>query len=135
MALAEIEKPAFLAATRADEAEPGAVARLRAAYPELTVVPVSVLDEASLEAFSEAVRSLTGLIRIFLRSNGVTEPEPAALEPGSTVTDVADSVHHELAATFVGARIWGPSARFEGQKVGREHRVQDGDVVEILKPM
>ena len=41
----------------------------------------------------------------------------------------------ELAETFVGARIWGPSARFEGQKVGREHLVRDGDAVEILKPM
>jgi small GTP-binding protein len=135
VALAEIEKPAFLAATRADEAPAGAIDRLRAAYPELAVVPVSVLDEASLEAFSEAVWGLTGLLRVFLRSNGVTEAEPAALEPGSTVLDVADSVHHELAETFVGARIWGPSARFDGQKVGREHRVQDGDTVEILKPM
>ena len=58
-----------------------------------------------------------------------------ALEPGSTVIDVADSVHNELAETFVGARIWGPSARFEGQKVGRDQLVRDGDDVEILKPM
>ena len=41
----------------------------------------------------------------------------------------------KLAETFVGARIWGPSARFDGQKVGREHRVLDGDTVELLKPM
>ena len=133
--LAEIEKPAFLAATRADEAPSDAVDRLRAAYPNLAVVPVSVLDEASLDAFRSAVWGLTGLIRVYLRANGVTEEEPAALEPGSTVTEVADSVHHELAATFVGARVWGPSARFGGQKVGRDHLVQDGDVVEILKPM
>ena len=78
---------------------------------------------------------MTGLIRVFLRSNGVTQDEPAALDPGSTVTDVADSVHHELAETFAGARVWGPSAKFDGQKVGREHQVQDGDTVEILKPM
>jgi ribosome-interacting GTPase 1 len=130
--LAEIEKPAFLAATRADEADAGAIDRLRAAYPDLEVVPVSVLDEASLAAFGDAVWRLTGLIRVRLRSNGATDPEPLALEVGSTVADVADSVHHELGETFVGARIWGPSARFEGQRVGREHRVQDGDVVEIL---
>jgi uncharacterized protein len=130
--LAEIEKPAFLAATRADEAGPEAIDRLRAAYPDLEVVPVSVIDEASLTAFSDAVWRLTGLIRVRLRSNGATDPEPLALEPGSTVADVADSVHHDLGATFIGARIWGPSARFEGQRVGREQRVQDGDVVEIL---
>jgi small GTP-binding protein len=130
--LAAIEKPAFLAATRADEARPGGIGRIRAAFPELTVLPVSVLDDASLEAFREAVWKLTGLIRIRLRTNGQTEPEPIALEPGSTVTDVADWVHHDLAATFAGARVWGPSARFDGQRVGRDHIVQDGDAVEIL---
>jgi ribosome-interacting GTPase 1 len=133
--LAGIEKPSFLAATRSDEAPPEALARLRADFPGMDVLPVSVLDDATLAAFREAAWALTGLIRVYLRTNGATEPEPAALEPGSTVTDVADSVHHDLAATFIGARIWGPSARFEGQKVGRDHPVQDGDVVEIIKPM
>jgi uncharacterized protein len=35
--------------------------------------------------------------------------------------------------SFVGARVWGGSARFEGQRVGRDHVVEDGDVVEILR--
>ena len=130
--LAEIEKPAFLAATRADEASAEAIDRLRTAYPDLEVVPVSVIDEASLVAFNDAVWRLTGLIRVRLRANVTTDPEPLALDPGSTVADVADAVHHDLGATFTGARIWGPSARFDGQRVGREHPVQDGDVVEIL---
>ena len=130
--LAEIEKPAFLAATRADEASPQAIDHLRAAYPDLEVVPVSIIDEASLAAFSDAVWRLTGLIRVRLRSNGRTDDEPVALEDGSTVADVADSIHHDLATQFEGAKVWGPSARFEGQRVGREHVVQDGDVVEIL---
>ena len=133
VALAGIDKPAILAVTRADEADPGAFERIAAAFPDLAAVRVSVLDDAALEAFSEAVWRLTGLIRVRLRTNGVTEDEPVALEPGATVTEVADSVHHDLAASFVGARVWGPSARFEGQRVGRDHGVQDGDVVEILR--
>ena len=133
VALAGIEKPSFLAATRSDEAPPGALDRLRNAFPDLEIVAVSVIDEASLEAFREAAWRLTGLIRVRLRTMGETDPEPLALEPGSTVEDVADSVHHDLAATFIGARVWGPSARFEGQRVGREHTVEDGDVVEILR--
>ena len=131
--LAEIEKPAFLAATRADEASHETIERLRAAYPRLDVVPVSVIDETSLAVFSDAVWRLTGLIRVRLRTNGKTDPEPLALDPGSTVADVADSVHHDLGEAFTGARVWGPSARFEGQRVGREHPVRDGDVVEILR--
>jgi uncharacterized protein len=129
---AGIDKPSILAATQADEAPDEAVARLAEAFPDLPVVPVSVLVEDSLEAFRQAVWSLTGLIRVQLRKNGVVEEEPIALEPGATVAEVADAIHHDLGASFSGARVWGPSARFEGQRVGREHPVTDGDTIEIL---
>ena len=133
VAEAGIEKPAVLAVTRADEADPGAVDVLRIRFPELACVAVSVLDETSLDAFRTMVWDLTGLLRIRLQTGGSVDPEPVALDPGSTVTDVADWVHHDLAATFTGARVWGPSARFDGQRVGRDHPVQDGDIVEILR--
>jgi ribosome-interacting GTPase 1 len=45
---------------------------------------------------------------------------------------VAVEIHKEVGAAFRAARVWGPSARFEGQRVGRDHVVADGDVVEIL---
>src|ERR687895_1879475 len=126
---AGIERPTLLAATKADESDAGALAR---AYPELEVVPVSVLDDESLDAFREAVWRLTGLIRVFLRHRGETDDEPVALHPPATVADVADAIHHELGAEATGARIWGPSARFDGQRVGRTHELADGDVVEVL---
>ena len=50
------------------------------------------------------------------------------------MADVADGIHHDLAATATGARVWGPSARFDGQRVGRDHVVLDGDTVEVLAP-
>jgi uncharacterized protein len=133
VAAAGIEKPSILAATRADEADDGAVERLEAAFPGLAVVRVSVLDEASINAFRDAVWALTGLIRVRLRKDGTVDPEPLALDPRATVAEVADWVHHDLGASFSGARVWGPSARFDGQRVGREHEVLDGDVVEILR--
>jgi small GTP-binding protein len=133
VAKAGIEKPSILAATRSDEADAGAVERLVVAFPSMRVLRLSVLDEASLDAFRSAVWELTGLIRVRLRKDGTIDDEPLALDPGSTVADVADWVHHDLGASFSGARVWGPSARFDGQRVGREHVVVDGDVVEILR--
>ena len=132
VAAAGIDKPAILAATRADEAADGAVDRLIGAFPDLDVVEVSVLDEASLDVFRAAVWALTGLIRVRLRKDGSIDPDPLALDPGATVAEVADWVHHDLGATFSGARVWGPSARFDGQRVGRDHEVRDGDTVEIV---
>jgi small GTP-binding protein len=128
-----IELPALLAATKADEAREGELDRLTAAFPGLGVIPVSVLDDASLERFRAAVWGLLGLVRVYLRHGGEVDDEPLALVPGATVEDVAHAIHHELAATFHGARVWGPSARFAGQRVGRGHAVADGDVVEVLR--
>jgi small GTP-binding protein len=129
---AGIDAPAIVAATRADEAEPGAAEGVRRSFPDLPVLLVSVLDESSLDRLRDAVWTLTGLIRVWLRTNGATAAEPLALHPPATVTDVADAVHHDLAAGLTGARISGPSARFDDQRVGRDHVVADGDVVEIL---
>jgi len=129
---ADIDGPSFIAATRADEATEADLARLRRRFPDTEVLAVSVLDDASLDALRDRIWQLTGLIRIYLRKNGDTAAEPLALAPPATVLDVADAVHHELAASFTGARLWGPSARFEGQRVGRDQLVEDGDTVEIL---
>jgi small GTP-binding protein len=129
---AGIALPALLAATKADEAEAAELERLAEAFPQLELVPVSVLDDESLDALREAVWRLTGLLRVFLRRGREVDDDPLALHPGATVEDVADEIHHELAESFGAARVWGPSARFDGQRVGRAHTVLDGDVVEIL---
>ena len=122
---AGIERPSVLAATKSDEADGTA---LRAAFPDIPVVEVSVLDDASVEQLRETIWQLTGLMRVYLRDG----EHPIALEPPATVLDVADAIHHDLGARCTGARVWGPSARFEGQQVGRTHELQDGDTVEIL---
>ena len=88
----------------------------------------SVLDDASLNRLREELWARTGLVRVYLRDGG----DPVALEPPATVLNVADTIHHELRERCTGARVWGPSARFEGQRVGPHHELADGDAVEIL---
>ena len=121
VAAAGIDLPALLAATKCDEAPPPE-------YTDLHVVPVSVLDDASLERLRDELWGLTGLVRVHLRDGG----DPVALEPPATVLDVADTIHHELRERCTGARVWGLSARFPGQQVGREYELSDGDAVEVL---
>jgi small GTP-binding protein len=135
VAAAGIEKPSLLLATKLDE--PGidgdeTLARLRLAAPDLRVVGVSVLDDERLDALRDEIWNLTGLIRVFTRRPGSGEADPLALRVGATVEDVAAALHGELAEAAVGARIWGDSVRFAGQRVGRDHPVADGDVVEVI---
>jgi small GTP-binding protein len=127
---ASIERPSILAAMKMDEASEQELERLRAL--KLEVVPVSVLDDESLESFREAVWRLTGLIRVFLRKHGEDVSEAVALRPPATVADAARSIHHQLEERCLGAHLWGPSGRFDGQRVGREHVLADDDVVEII---
>jgi small GTP-binding protein len=138
VAAAGIEKPSLLALTKADELDDTDVERAagsacgdspRAYEP---TVPVSVLDDESLDRLREAIWGLTGLIRAFPRRDGQVDDEPFALPLGATVAELADRVHHELGATCTGALVWGPSARFDGQRVGRAHVLSDGDVVEVV---
>jgi len=129
---AGIVRPAILAVTKTDEAFPEAAERIEHAFPGLDIVPVSVLDEDSLDRLRDALWALTGLVRIYLRHAGDEDGDPVALHPPATVADVARSIHHELEAECRGARVWGPSARFDGQRVGREHVIADGDTVEIV---
>ena len=123
---AGIDRPSLVALTKADEAEGGPT--------DAGAVRVSVLDDESLAEFRDALWRLTGLIRVFTRKHGEDVSEAVALTPPATVSDAARSIHHELEERCLGARVWGPSARFDGQRVGREHQLADDDVVEIIAP-
>jgi small GTP-binding protein len=127
-----IDLPILVAATKADEAALGAADALRRHVSPLAVVEVSVLDDVSLDALRDAIWALTGLVRVYLRRNGVADPDPIALPPPVTVADVAHTIHHEIGSACRGARLWGGSARFAGQRVGPGHRLADGDTVEIV---
>ena len=131
LAAAGIEKPTLVAVTKLDDADPVAVGMI-ARSTGLDAVGVSVLDDESLDDLRERLWELTGLIRVFLRRPGFDDVEARALDPGATVVDAARTVHHELADACTGARVFGASAKFDGQRVGRDHVLADGDVVEIL---
>lgn len=122
---AGIEKRAIVAVTKLDEADASRVDEVAHASG-LPAVGVTVLDEDSLDRLRDRLWELTGLIRVWLRG------EAQALDPGATVVDAARAVHHELADSCIGARVTGPSAKFDEQRVGREHVLLDGDVVELL---
>ncbi len=72
-----------------------------------------------------------GLIRIYTKEPGKPPGRPIVMKAGSTVEDVAKKLHKDFLRYFHYAKISGPSAEFDGQRVGLEHKLKDKDVVEI----
>ncbi len=84
------------------------------------------------ENFPAVIWDHLDLIKIYTKQPGKEKGfPPVAFKKGSTVKDVAQLVHKDLLKKFKFARIYGPSAKFPGQTVGLEHRLQDDDTVEI----
>lgn len=100
----------------------------------LEIYPVSTVTGLGLEALKEKIFTILGIIRIYTKVPG-REPDmktPFILQKGSTVMELAASVHRDLPRLMKNARIWG-SARFEGQSVMRDHVLEDRDIVEITQ--
>ncbi len=73
-----------------------------------------------------------GLIKVYTKEPG-KKPKfpPVPLKKGSTIKDFAREVHQDFVKKFKYARIWGKSARFDGQRQGLTHKLKDNDIVEL----
>jgi len=92
----------------------------------------SAVTGAGIGRLAPFLFNALGIVRVYTKAPG-KPPEktrPFPLRRGATVLDVARLVHQDLAGTLKFARIWGSGA-FEGQQVGPDHLVADGDVVEL----
>jgi len=72
------------------------------------------------------------IVRVYTKTPGkpAEKDRPFTLRSGQTIEDVARLVHKDLAHSLKYARVWSKSG-IPGQHVGREHRVIDGDIVEL----
>jgi ribosome-interacting GTPase 1 len=98
-------------------------------YPALTV---SAATGQGLGRIGPWLFSHLGVARVYTKAPGrpPDRGRPFILHRGQTVEDVARLVHKDLARSLRYARVWGTTG-FDGQQVGREHPVEDGDVVEL----
>jgi len=107
--------------------------RLRSSYGDkLPVVSVSALRKSGLEEMKRTIYGLLDIIRVYTKSPGAKADlnEPVILKTGSTVEDVAGSVHKDFLRKLKYAQVWG-SGKFDGQRVSRGHILEDGDIIEF----
>ncbi len=107
--------------------------RIREQFPDIPLIPVSATTRQGLELVPKAVFNSLDLIRVYTKEPNSREPskEPLVIPKGSTVEDALKVIREEFIKYFKYARIWGPSAKYPGEKVGLDHVLADGDIIEI----
>jgi ribosome-interacting GTPase 1 len=127
--------PAVLLANRADVLT-DVDTELRA-FLELTGIcypafAVSATTGRGLGEIGPLLFCQLGIVRVYTKVPGrpPDRDRPFSLRRGQTVEDVARLVHKDVARSLKYARVWG-KAGFDGQHVGRDHPLADGEVVEL----
>jgi ribosome-interacting GTPase 1 len=97
-----------------------------------TLIPVSATTGRHFERLEQAVFDQLGIIRVYSKPPGQDPDldEPFVVHRGCTVQELATKIHKDFGEHLKAARVWG-SAEYDGQMVGREYVLQDGDVVEL----
>ena len=126
------EKRTLIAGTRRDVAE-GNLSLLTGQYGQrFPVLAVSAVSGEGTDVLREKVFGLLGCIRIYTKAPGKPpdSDHPFVVADGTTVMELARTVHKDFAVSLKYVRLWGEGAR-DGQMVERGHILHDGDLVEL----
>jgi ribosome-interacting GTPase 1 len=105
---------------------------MAAKYPDMPVLGVSAKAQEGIEDLKHAVFKRADIVRVYSKEPG-KEPDmgaPFTMPVGSTVIDLAKTVHKDFSTGLKYACIWG-SSKFPGQRVQRDYELRDKDIVEL----
>ncbi|MBS7287962.1 MAG: 50S ribosome-binding GTPase [Candidatus Freyarchaeota archaeon] len=127
-------KPALIIASKGDV--PGSARNfkvLRECYDSrFPIYPVSSLTCKGLDELSNALFSSLNIIRVYTKEpGGLMSDKPIVLKKGATVRDVIKRIRPSMLKNFNYAKVYGPSAKYDGEKVGLDHVLMDGDIIQI----
>ncbi|GAA0286875.1 GTP-binding protein [Halobacterium noricense] len=131
--------PSLVAVNKVDLIEPSYAETMKANLREHDIDPeeaifISAVEEKGLDALKEKMWEELGLIRIYMDKpgRGVDYEEPLVIRRGDTVDDALQKLGGTLDERFRFARVSGPSAQHDDQQVGRDHVLEDEDVLRVI---
>ena len=129
-----VHRPTFVLANKIDlNSDPAMLAQLRETAAPLEVIPVSMDKTPNLtEMIGGKIFELLDITRVYTKEPG-KEPatDPIVCKPGTTVGDLARLIHNDFYERFKYARLWGPAAKFDNEKVGLDRVLLDGTVIQL----
>ena len=99
---------------------------------EWPLLSISATTGRNLETLGPTLFDRLEIMRIYSRPPG-RDPDlssPFVMRKGSTLEEFAEGVHKDFYERLKSARVWGTGV-YEGQMVGRDHILHDGDIVEL----
>ena len=131
--------PSLVAVNKVDLIEPSYAETMKDELREQDIDPeeaifISAEEDKGLDALKEKMWAELGLIRIYMDkpSRGVDYEEPLVIRRGDTVDDALQKLGGTLDERFRFARVTGPSAQHDEQQVGRDHVLEDEDVMRVV---
>jgi len=129
-------KPALIIANKSDAVGSiEVIHRLsKAVKGNMPVLTISCEKKQGLEGIGENLFQMLKIIRVYCKTPSEKRPseKPLIMKKGATVIQVAQEIYHGLYKNFKYARIWGVSAKYPGEKVGPEHEMKDGDIIQFI---
>jgi small GTP-binding protein len=100
--------------------------------PKFSFISCSAAHNKNLKSLCKRIFDSLEVMRVYSKIPGKkpSYDEPFVFKHGSSVMDMAKAVHKDFAQNLKYARIWGQK-KYEGQKVNKEYKLQDGDVIEL----
>ncbi len=124
--------PAIKILNKVDAASPEDLERARKIVkPDLEI---SAQKKIKIPELKDLIFDRMNFIRIFLKEWGqkADMDEPMIMQKGQTLGDLCNKLHKDFYEKFKYARIWGPSVKFDGQKVLKKtHVLGDRDIIEL----
>lgn len=96
------------------------------------ILPISVNADIKISELPQLLFNKLNVARIYTKAPG-KKPDyerPYILKIGSTVLDLAELIHKDIATNLKSAKVWG-SSKFDGQNVEHTYILYDKDVVEL----
>ena len=89
-------------------------------------------DAKNIDELKRSIFALLNKILIYTKKPGVQADlnEPLIASKGASIEEIAKTLHKGLAQKFKYAKVWG-STKFPGQRVSRNYRPRDFDIIEI----
>ena len=124
--------PGFLLINKVDSVSKEVLDEVKSKYPDATYV--SALEGINLDKLKDTIYSKLRLTSIFLKEPGkdADMDEPLIMREKDSLQTLCHKLHKDFEKRFRFARIWGKSARYDGQKITNlKHEIQNNDIVEL----